>query len=407
MRGTQIRVLLVEDNPADARLVQELLAESKRERFDVVWVDRLQEAKMQVELEEFDVVLLDLGLPDFNGQDTFDSMSFACEVPIVILTGRSDEELAISALKVGVQDYLHKTGLNGDALVRALRYALVRAGHQKDMEEVTSMLLELKDEEGSGHKAVVPGPQHIVDVARLQGALEQSTADLEQLAYVASHDLQEPLRMVTSYLQLLQRRYEGQLDADADEFIGFAVDGSQRMQAMLDALLAYSRINTRGTEFEETDCEMLLDRIMSALQRKIDDVGGTIERDPLPTVKADEAQLGQVFQQLVDNALKFRSDALPQVHIGSERSGDEWLFSVRDNGIGIEPGSAERIFNLFQRLHARDDIPGGGVGLALCKRIIQRHGGRIWVESAGENGSRLCFTIPEEKSETRSLQERD
>jgi signal transduction histidine kinase/HAMP domain-containing protein len=237
--------------------------------------------------------------------------------------------------------------------------------------------------------------------------LERSNKELEQFAYVASHDLQEPLRMVSSYTQLLARRYKGKLDADADDFIAFAVDGASRMQQLIQDLLAYSRVNTRGKPFEPTDCNRVLGQVRVNLDVAIEESRTILTHDELPTLPADEGQLVQLFQNLVGNAIKFHKPGMtPQVHISATLTPDpspagrgeaevrEWTFSVRDNGIGIDPQYYERIFVIFQRLHGRDEYPGTGIGLAICKRIVERHGGRIWVESKPGEGSTFYFTLP-------------
>ena len=235
-------------------------------------------------------------------------------------------------------------------------------------------------------------------LARTAEELTRSNLELEQFAYVASHDLQEPLRMVASYLQLIERRYRGQLDSDADEFIGFAVDGAKRMQVLIHDLLEYSRVGTRGKAFESTDCAAVLEEVIANLHVAILESEAAVTHDALPVVLADPIQLTQLLQNLIGNAIKFRRPEAPvQVHVTAAHEGAEWVFSVRDNGIGIPAGQAERIFNIFQRLHTRDQYPGTGIGLAICKRIVERHGGRIWVESQPEHGSTFFFTIPDSK----------
>ncbi|HDS45340.1 MAG TPA: PAS domain S-box protein [Methanomicrobia archaeon] len=236
---------------------------------------------------------------------------------------------------------------------------------------------------------------HLEELVEARTAeLERSNAELQQFAYVASHDLQEPLRMISSYLQLLERRYKGRLDADADDFIFYAVDGAKRMQALINDLLAFSRVQTRGKHFEPTDAERVLGLTLKNLQTAIGESEAEITHDPLPTVLADEVQLAQLFQNLISNAIKFRGDEPPRIHVAVEKEQNEWIFSISDNGIGIEPQYAEKIFGIFQRLHNARDYPGTGIGLAICKRIVERHGGRIWVDSELGKGTTFYFSIP-------------
>ena len=235
--------------------------------------------------------------------------------------------------------------------------------------------------------------EEIAERKRVAEDLARSNKDLEQFAYVASHDLQEPLRIVSGYLQLIERRYKGKLAAEADEFIHFAVDGAARMQSLIQDLLAYSHVGTQGRRFGPTDCEKVFERAVGNLGRAVADSGATVTHDPLPTILADATQLVQVFQNLIGNAIKFHGAEPPRIHVAARSQDSQWLFSVRDNGIGVEPQYAERIFILFQRLHARDKYAGTGIGLSVCQRIIERHGGRIWVESKPGEGSTFHFTL--------------
>jgi len=224
--------------------------------------------------------------------------------------------------------------------------------------------------------------------------LSRSNEELEQFAYITSHDLKEPLRMITSYLQLLQRRYQGNLDDKADKYINFAVDGASRMQNMINDILEYSRLARPNTEPKTVDCEFILNRVLSSLKLIINGNKASVSHDPLPEVVADSIQLDQVFQNLILNGIKFRSEEAPKIHISAEKKANEWVFSVQDNGIGIDPQYSKRIFEIFKRLHTREQYSGTGIGLAVCKKIVEGHGGQIWVESELCKGSTFYFTLP-------------
>jgi signal transduction histidine kinase len=230
--------------------------------------------------------------------------------------------------------------------------------------------------------------------------LTHSNEELQRFAYIASHDLQEPLRTVTSYVQLLARRYKDQLDADASEFINFAVGGAKRMHALINDLLTYSQVDANSKPFAPTDCAMVLERVLANLRLIIEETGTDVSIDNPPTLMADDVQMACLFQNLIENAIKFRRRGIrPTVHIGAERADGEWLFSVRDNGIGIDPRYFEQIFVVFQRLHNQDEYEGTGIGLAMCKRIVERHGGHIWVASEPGKGSTFYFTMPDRGEE--------
>jgi PAS domain S-box-containing protein len=267
----------------------------------------------------------------------------------------------------------------------------------------------LRDAKGA-MQGVVCVAQDLTERNRAEAALRayaqdlaRSNAELEQFAYVASHDLQEPLRMVASYTQLLARRYKGRLDADADEFITFAVDAATRMQRLINDLLAYSRVGTKGKPFETTNLSDVMNHVLASLKLAIEESGARVAIDPLPTLMADPVQMGQLFQNLLGNAIKFRKPDTPlDIRMTASLIREEWFFTFSDNGIGFDPEYAERIFVIFQRLHTSSEYPGTGIGLAICKKIVERHGGRIWADSKPGQGAVFSFTLPLEPPVTHA-----
>jgi PAS domain S-box-containing protein len=299
-----------------------------------------------------------------------------------------------------------------------LLYALLRDAQKQGKVLLTELTITCKDgstrcvEQMGSHVAnrTMVIYKDITERKRYEESLKEKTEelarsnrDLEQFAYVASHDLQEPLRMVTNYVQLLARRYKGKLHPDADDFINFAVDGAIRMWRLINDLLTYSRVGTQTQGLMPTDCETVLQNSLDNLKIAIEENAAVITHDLLPTVMGDHLQLGQLFQNLIGNAIKFRGKEAPRVHISaSPNGGGVWTFTVRDNGIGMAPEYVERIFVIFQRLHNREEYPGTGIGLAVCKKIVERHGGRIWAESEVGKGTTFYFTLQVSKEEQLS-----
>lgn len=326
------------------------------------------------------------------------------------LTGYSREEAIGSntrMLKSGVQDQsFYKNLWNTIFAGKVWRNELVNRRKNGDLYSEEMTITPVRDERGAITRFVAikqdvtERKQAEKKLEKLLVDLERSNEELRQFAYVASHDLKEPLRMVASYTQLLEKRYSDRLDTDAKEFIHFAVDGATRMQRLIDDLLTYSRVGYRADPFEATDCRCVLDQVISNLSVAVAENDAVITYNDLPTVMADGPQMMQLFQNLLGNAIKFRSAHAPKIHVSAERNGQDWLFSFRDNGIGIDPQYSDRILLIFQRLHSRDKYPGTGIGLAICKKIVERHGGRIWFTSEPGEGSTFFFTIRADKGET-------
>jgi signal transduction histidine kinase len=363
-KPSQLRMLLVEDDRSDGELILHALRNGGfAAEHDVV--QTAEEFTTRIRKNSYDTILADYRLPGWNGMETVEILRReGLDIPVVLVSGALGEQNAVECIKQGAADYVLK-----DQLTR-LPTSVRRVIEEK----------RLRDEN-----------------RRTQEELARSNRDLEQFAYVASHDLQEPLRMVAMYTQLLAERYQGKLDASADKYIHYAVDGALRMQTLVQDLLAFSRVGRTGTEMQEIETLEVVEIALKNLQSAIRESGATVSRGDLPVIVADRTQMIQLFQNLIGNAVKFRGADPPQIQITAERQEGKSCFSVQDNGIGIAAKHVDEVFGIFKRLHTRAEYSGNGIGLAICKKIVEQHGGTIWVESQPKRGSVFRFTIPVRK----------
>jgi signal transduction histidine kinase len=364
----QLRVLLLEDNQLDAELVLRAL---RKGGWDVTARVVQDEAAFTLALRTYspEIVLADFNLPSWTGMAALDVLrSETPDIPMILVSGALGDVTAVECIKRGVTDYVLKDGLA--RLPEAVRRAL-EENHQHALRRQAEENLARKVEE-----------------------LARSNADLEQFAYVASHDLQEPLRMVAAYTQLLSERYVGKLDENADKFLGYASEGALRMQVLIQDLLAFSRVGRSGTPGAKVDCNAVMQDVLKTLGPAVEESGAIVTCSELPVVWGERTQIAQVLQNLIGNAIKFRGTEPPRISVQAEKEESHWLFRVADNGIGIPAESVDNIFVVFQRLHGRTEYAGNGIGLAICKKIVERYGGRIWVESQVGGGSTFKFTLP-------------
>ena len=364
----RLRVLLVEDSPADVEL--ELLT-LRKDGFDVSGdvAQTAEEFTARIRSAHYDLILADYNLPQWKGTEAVDILCREnLDIPLILVTGYLGEEKAVDYIKQGATDCVLK-----DRLAR-LPTSVRRALDEK----------QLRDQRRRAEEELA---QKVAELAR-------SNAELEQFAYVASHDLQEPLRMIANYTQLLAERYRGKLDEQADKYIDYSVGGAMRMQALIQDLLKFSRVGRQEIERRSTDCRLVVEQALKNLQAAVQESSAVVKWNGLPVVMADPAQLAQVFQNLIANAIKFHGPDTPLIQIDSEKKDDEWVLTVSDNGIGIPAENWQDIFVIFRRLHTRTEYSGNGIGLSICKKIIERHGGKIWIEAQAKPGSSFKFTLP-------------
>ena len=357
MSVSPLTVLLIEDDREHAALLQRQLGGAGDRRVEVRWTDRLSSAETLLRGDRFDAVLTDLRLPDSGASETLDRlMALAPEVPVIVLTSIDEPELATRAVQRGAQDYLIRSQITGELLQRSIHYAIERSRHAQE--------------------------------------LERSNRDLERFAHLVAHEVKTPLSIVQYCCDLLER-YRERLDGEAWEFVVATRNAVQGLGETIEELLQYASAGAHNATMMPVDSGVILEDALSNLQLAISESGARISHDALPTVNADFAQLRLLLQNLVANAVKYRRPGVaPEVRVIATRDGRYWRFSVTDNGIGIEPQHQERIFGIFERLHSSEEYPGTGIGLAICKRIVEQHGGRIWVESTPDQGSAFFFTLP-------------
>jgi len=369
-------ILIVDDMPANLEVVTNHL---ERQGYRAVVALSGDEGIERAEYVQPDLILLDVMMPGTDGFEICRRLKASDRtraIPVIFMTALADTTDKLAGFAAGAVDYVTKP-LNGAEVLARIESHLALYALRRQLAAQNAQL-----------------QQEIAVRSETQAALQRSNTEFEQLAYVASHDMQEPLRKIASYLQLLSQRYQGQLDADADEFIGYAVDGAKRMQALINDLLAFSRVGTKAKPFALTDCMHIVKTALADLQFAIEECGARVDIGELPMVMGDATQLSQLFRNLISNAIKFHRDEPPVVRVSAEPAGAFWRFTVSDNGIGIAAEYFERIFVIFQRLHGRGQYAGTGIGLAICKKIVERHGGQIEVRSVVGEGSAFALTLP-------------
>jgi len=364
-------ILIIDDTPENLHFLSNGLT---RKGYEVKCAISGSIALLRVFAELPDLILLDIKMPEMNGYEVCEYLKAnekTREIPVIFLSALHEVSDKVKAFASGGVDYITKPFQFEEVLAR-VENQLTIARLQKQLQQQNLCLQELNEE------------------------LAKSNQELEEFTYIVSHDLQEPLRAVSSFTQLLAENHQSYLNSEANEYIAFILDGTTRMSQLIKDLLAYSRVGKQAREFELTDCKMVLTDVLADLQITIAETSAKITYDSLPTVMGDSVQLAQLFQNLISNAIKFhRPEIAPLIKISVELKSDEWLFGVHDNGIGIKTRHFERIFQIFKRLHTFGHYPGTGIGLAICKKIVEHHEGCIWVESELGVGTTFYFTIPQ------------
>jgi signal transduction histidine kinase len=364
MSPSPTRILLIDDDDDDYVLTRSLLAAIPGARFALDWISSWEEGLDRMSRCEHDLYLLDYRLGARTGLELLQqARQRGCKGPAIVLTGLADRDLDMEAMAAGAADYLVKGKTDAALLERSIRYSLERA-------------------------------RTLAELERQRAELARSNAELEQFASIVSHDLRSPLQVISGYVELLAIRYRGRLDDRADEIIDRTLKGVGRFDALISDLLSYARLDGEEQPHGPVDLEFAADTALADLRATLDQAGATVTRDALPTVQGNEVQVEQVFRNLIGNAVKFKGIDPPRVHVSASTEAGMVTVSIKDNGCGIAPRHQERIFKMFQRGPGVDQVPGTGIGLAIVKKIVERHGGRIWVESEPGRGSTFSFTLP-------------
>jgi signal transduction histidine kinase len=390
-----MKILLVDDTPENLVSLEAALAGLGEE---LVMAQSGKEALRHLLNDDFAAILLDVRMPEMDGFETAEmirSRPRSRQIPILFLTGYRNEEHLFRGYDLGAVDFLFKPVVPEVLRSKVAVFVELSRSHAKLQLQADALRKQAEDLHRAEQEVRQLNANLEARVMERTEALMRSNEELQQFAYIASHDLQEPLRTVSIYAQLLEKRYRGRLEGDADQFINFIVHNAERMETLIHDLLDFSRIDARGMDFfSRTDCDDALDDAIGNIRSLVEESRAAITRDPLPSVIGDLVQLTRLFQNLLVNSIKYRNNEAPRIHISAKEADGEHLFSVRDNGIGIDPQYAEKIFGIFRVLQPRDRNSGSGMGLAICRKIVTRHEGRIWVESALGEGATFYFTLP-------------
>lgn len=416
-----VEILIVEDSPTQALLLQNIL---ENHGYKISCARDGRAALEALKGQKPTLVITDIQMPGMDGYELCHAIKTDArlkDLPVILLTSLSAPQDIVRGLECGADNFVVKP-YEEEFLISRIHFILANQELRKtscaemgiaiffagekyfitsDRLQILNLLLSTYETALQRNMELAHAREVIEEKAQ---ELSRSNDELERFAYVVSHDLQEPLRMIASYLGLIEKRYSEKLDAAGHEFIGFAVDGAKRMQTLIHDLITYSRVGTRGKPFSATDLESVFADALANLKIAREESGTTITHDALPTLNADPTQLLQLFQNLIGNAIKFRrKETPPAIHLSAQKQGSKWLFGLHDNGIGVDPQFFDRIFVVFQRLHERHEYPGTGIGLAVCKKIVERHGGGIWVESKPGEGTTFFFTIPERAPQAEAV----